>query len=163
MRPNRILRVLIVVLAASCICLKPLSLQAQTSNANCGGKLRQLLKEAGYTYNTHAETTFTVDFTGKNFGKSRVVVGCGNGVVVSFVILAKKAAIQKTPRMLEALLSANNEYDYVKFLLDNDGDLSARIDSQLRLIDAVQLKNDITQVSSAADEIFPKISAFIKR
>jgi hypothetical protein len=160
MRPNRILTLL---LAASWVCLGSPSLQAETSNGSCGGKEQRLLKEAGYTYNTHSETTYSVDLDRKNLGKFRVIVACGSGLVVTFAILAKKSAIQKTPRLMEILLFANHEYDRTKILLDKDGDLAVRVDTPVRLIDATQLKDDVGQVASVSNELFPKISAFIKR
>jgi hypothetical protein len=161
MRPIRIL--ILGLVASSLIGLGSPSLQAQTADEGCGAKQQRLLKETGYTYNKHTETTYTVNLDRKNFGKLRVIISCGSGLVVTFAILAKKAAIQKSPRLMETLLFANYEYDRTKILLDKDGDLAVRIDTPMRLIDATQLKDDITQVADASNELFPKISAFVKR
>jgi hypothetical protein len=38
-----------------------------------------------------------------------------------------------------------------------------RIDTLLRTIDAPALKDVITQVANASDELYPKISAWIKK
>jgi hypothetical protein len=160
MRPNRFL---ILALAALWNGLGSPSLQAQTSNESCGAKEQRLLKETGYTYITHDETIYSVDLDRKNLGKVRVVIGCMSALVVTFTVLAKKATIQKTPALMEILLFANHEYNRTKILLDKDGDLVVRVDTPVRLIDAAQLKDDIAQVASVSNDLFTKISAFIKR
>jgi Putative bacterial sensory transduction regulator len=164
-RPNRILRRLIGLLVALSICLGPAALRAQTldsATAANAAKLSRLLKETGLTYNTHSGTTWSVDLQRKNIGKVRVITSVGSDVVVTFAILAKKAAIQKTLQLLDTLASANHEYDYAKIGLDKDGDLFVRIDTPSRLIDAKELKSAIDQVANASDEVFARVSGSIK-
>jgi hypothetical protein len=164
-RPNRILPRLIGLLLACSIGLGPAALRAQTldpATAANAAKLSRLLKETGLTYNTHSGTTWSVDLQRKNIGKVRVITSVGSVVVVTFAILAKKAAIQKTMQLLDALASANHEYDYAKIGLDKDGDLFVRIDTPSRLIDAKELKSAIDQVANASDEVFAKVSGSIR-
>ena len=165
MHPNRISRCLIGLLVAASICLGSPALRAQPDPATAANaaKLGQLLKETGLSYTKHSDTTWSVDLQRKNIGKVRVITSTGSDVIVTFVILAKKAAIQKTLRLLDTLASANHEYDYAKIGLDNDGDLFVRIDCPSRLIDATELKSIIEQVANASDEIFTRVSGSIKR
>ena len=122
-----------------------------------------MLKQTGYGYTTHNATTWSIDLTKKNLGKTKVILSTGSEILVTFVIVAKKAAIQKTPQMMEALLSANHDYDYTKIGLDKDGDMFVRIDMPLRSVDATELKSVIDQVANASDEVYAKVARWIKK
>src|ERR1043166_5667641 len=90
-----------------------------------------MLKQTGYTYTTHNATTWSIDLTKKNLGKTKVILSTGSEILVTFVIVAKKAAIQKTPQMMVALLTANHDYDYTKIGLDKEGGKLLRVDIPL--------------------------------
>jgi len=156
---SNILRCLIAVLAASWVYLGSTPLQAQSDNA----RLEQMLKSTGFNYKTHNANTWSIEFERKTLGKFRVIISTGSEIVVTFAILAKKANINKTPRMIETLLTANHEYDYTKVGLDKDGDLFVRIDTRSRLIDSRELKDVIDQVANASEEVFVKVAGSIKR
>jgi hypothetical protein len=147
----------LMLLAAMCLCLGSRPALAQSVGMDA------MLKQTGYEYTTHNATTWSIDLTRKNIGKIRVILSTGSDILVTFVIVAKKAAIQKTPQMMDALLTANNDYDYAKIGLDKDGDLFVRVDTLLRTVDAPALKDVINQVANSSDELYPKISAWIKK
>ena len=156
-QPDKILRVLLVVFAACCTGLGPPPAHAQMSDT----QVDQMIKATGLPYNTHNKNTWSIDLTRKNIGKVRVILSTGSDIMVIFAILAKKAAINKTPKMMEALLAANHEYDYCKIGLDKDGDMFVRADVLMRLMDTKQLKDVIEQVANASDEVFVKVSGSI--
>ena len=122
-----------------------------------------LLKQTGYSYTTHNDTTWSIDLNRKNLGKVKVILSTGSDILVTFVIVAKKAKIQKTPQLMDALLTANHDYDYTKIGLDKDGDMFVRIDMPLRVVDATELKAIIDQVANASDEIYAKVATWIKK
>ena len=122
-----------------------------------------MLKQTGYAYNTHNPTTWSIDLTRKNLGKVRVILSTGRDILVTFVIIAKKAQIQKTPQLMDKLLTAHHDYDYTKIGLDKDGDMFARIDMPLRTVDATELKSIIDQVANASDEVYVKVATWIKK
>ncbi len=122
-----------------------------------------MLKETGYTYTTHNATTWSIDLTRQHLGKTKVILSTGSDILVTFVIVAKKAAIQKTPQMMDALLIANHDYDYTKIGLDKDGDMFVRIDMPLRSVDAAELKSIIDQVANASDEVYVKVATWIRK
>lgn len=122
-----------------------------------------LLKQTGYAYTTHNPTTWSIDLNRKHLGKVKVILSTGSDILVTFVIVAKKAAIQKTPQMMDALLTANHDYDYTKIGLDKDGDMFVRIDMPLRVVDATELKSVIDQVANASDEVYAKVANWIKK
>jgi Putative bacterial sensory transduction regulator len=155
MRLN-VLRALALLVA---LWISPLS---QPAGAQSMG-MDAMLKQTGYTYTTHNDTTWSIDLSRKNLGKVKVILSTGSDILVTFVIVAKKAAIQKTPQMMEALLTANHDYDYTKIGLDKDGDMFVRIDMPLRSIDATELKSTIDQVANASDEVYAKVARWIKK
>jgi Putative bacterial sensory transduction regulator len=172
MRANRILRGLIGLIVASLPCLgspAPRAQQADSATVANAAKITRLLKETGLSYNSYPKkgqdfvNTWSVEFDRKKIGKVRVIVSVGSDIVVSFAILAKKAAIQKSMKFFDTMTTANHEYDYVKIGLDKDGDLFVRTDTPARVIDANLLKAVIDQVANASDEVFDKLSASIKR
>ncbi len=122
-----------------------------------------LLKQTGYAYNTHNPTTWSIDLNRKHLGKVKVILSTGSDILVTFVIVAKKAAIQKTPQLMDALLTANHDYDYTKIGIDKDGDMFVRVDMPLRLVDAEELKAVIDQVANASDEVYAKVATWIKK
>ena len=122
-----------------------------------------MLKQTGYDYTTHNPTTWSIDLTRKNFGKMRVILSTGSDILVTFVIIAKKAKIQKTPQLMDALLTANHDYDYTKIGLDKDGDMFVRIDIPLRIVDGPEIKSIIDQVANASDEVYAKVATWIKK
>ena len=152
-------RSLIAAFAACWLCLGSTALYAQSDSA----RVDKMLKEAGFTYTTHNSNTWSINFERKTLGKFRVIVSTGSDIVVTFVIIAKKANINKTPKLMETLLTANHEYDYVKVGFDNDGDLFVRIDNQMRTADTREMKETVNQVANASEELFQKISGSIKR
>jgi hypothetical protein len=123
--------------------------------------MEAMLNETGYTYKTHNATTWSIDLNRKNLGKTKVILSTGSDLLVTFVIVAKKAAIQKTPQMMDALLTANHDYDYTKIGLDKDGDMFVRIDMPLRTLDAAELKSIIDQVANASDEVYAKVGRWV--
>ena len=156
MRLN-IVRGLAVLLIALCVGALPQVARAQSVGMDA------MLKQTGYAYNTHNPTTWSIDLTRKNLGKVRVILSTGSDILVTFVIIAKKAQIQKTPQLMDKLLTANHDYDYTKIGLDKDGDMFVRIDMPLRVIDATELKSIIDQVANASDEVYVKVAAWIKK
>src|SRR5215471_3935249 len=147
----------LAVLVALC-----LAAMAQVALAQSMG-MDAMLKQTGYPYTTHNPTTWSIDLTRKNLGKVRVIMSTGSDILVTFVIVAKKAKIQKTPQLMDALLTANHDYDYTKIGLDKDGDMFVRVDMPLRTVDATELKSIIDQVANASDEIYVKVATWIKK
>ena len=147
----------LAVLLALC-----LAAAAQVALAQSMG-MDAMLKQTGYPYTTHNPTTWSIDLTRKNLGKVKVILSTGSDILVTFVIVAKKAKIQKTAQLMDALLTANHDYDYTKIGLDKDGDMFVRVDMPLRTVDATELKSIVDQVANASDEIYAKVATWIKK
>jgi hypothetical protein len=156
---RNIFRCIAMALAASWICFGSTPLLAQSVSS----KIEQTLKETGFTYTTHNATTWSIDFERKKLGKFKVILSTGSEILVTFAILAKKANINKTPKLMDALLSANHEYDYVKVGLDKDGDMFVRIDDWIPTVNARHLKETINQVANASEEVYVKVADSIRR
>jgi hypothetical protein len=77
--------------------------------------------------------------------------------MVIFVTVVEKRRMPVTTDFLHTLLKFNHEFDRVKVGLDADDDLSVRIDAPLRLADAQEFHDIVTQIKNASDEIYGKI------
>jgi hypothetical protein len=139
-----------------------LGVVAQAVSAQAMG-MDDMLKQTGYNYTTHNPTTWSIDLNRKHLGKAKVILSAGSDILVTFVIVAKKAAIQKTSQMMDALLTANHDYDYAKIGLDKDGDMFVRIDMPLHSVDPDELKQIIDQVANASDEVYAKVAPWVGR
>jgi hypothetical protein len=145
------------LLVVACLCAAPRLALAQSESMDA------MLKQTGYNYTTHNATTWSIDLNRKSLGKMKVILSTGGDILVTFVIVAKKAAIHKTPQMMDALLTANHDYDYTKVGLDKDGDMFVRIDMPLHSVHSAELKSIIDQVANASDEIYAKVATWIKK
>jgi hypothetical protein len=83
-----------------------------------------------------------------------VILMVKNGVLISFVTVAPKSSIRRTPDLMEKMLKMNYEYDSVKIGFDEDDDAYVRIDQRLRVVDAQEFNQIIEQVSSVADALY---------
>ena len=154
-----IFRGLLVALCAAFIVIGSAPVRAQSDSA----RVEQMLKETGFKFTTHNATTWSIDFDRKTLGKFKVIMSTGSDILVSFAILAKKANINKSPKLMETIVNANHEYDYVKVGLDKDGDMFVRTDTLLRTLDAKALKDVINQVANASEEVFVKVAGSVKK
>jgi len=77
--------------------------------------------------------------------------------MVVFVTLVQNQRLPVTTDFMRTLLEQNHELDRVKVGYDRDGDLSVRIDSNMRVIDATELRDIVNQVKNASDEIYGMI------
>ena len=86
-----------------------------------------LLEDSGHQYEK-AGNGWAVKFNGNNIKEIRVIVVPAGELIVLGAVLATKPEITDHAGLQEALLRANDDYDYVKTTIDNDGDYSIRID-----------------------------------
>src|SRR5260370_20629731 len=157
-RPNHGLRCVTALLAvAAWVWLAASPAQAQTPGAVAVGvKVEQMLKATGFTYKTHNPITWSIEFERKTIGKFPVIISNNEDIIATFTTATEQATIHETPQLMEALLSANHEYDYPKIGLDKDGDLFVRIDSPVRGTDSALLKSIIHQAANPSGQIFTK-------
>ena len=166
-----IFRGLLAALCAAFIVIGSVPAQAQQDPAKKdsgrakqeSAKVDQMLKQTGFKFTTHNPNTWSIDFERKTLGKFKVIMSTGSDILVTFAILAKQANINKSPQLIETLLGANHEYDYVKIGLDKDGDMFVRTDTLLRTLDSRALKDVINQVANASEEVFVKVAGSVKK
>ena len=61
--------------------------------------------------------------------------GVNEGILVGGVILAKKANIRMTAESLSEMPRINHKLDFLKVVIDDDGDVGLRFDARIRLLD----------------------------
>ncbi|MGA3161083.1 MAG: hypothetical protein ABSC77_07680 [Terracidiphilus sp.] len=136
-----------------------LPMTAQTSTEGAA-KMVSLMQANNYNFiTTKSPTVWVIHFTGTHLQDIKVVLALdvSNNSMVIFVTVVEKRRMPVTTDFLHLLLKQNHEYDRVKVGLDADDDLSVRIDAPLRIDDAQEFHDIVTQIKNASDEIYGKI------
>jgi hypothetical protein len=164
MRSLFLRRAAFVLLTAS-IALLPAMLRADI--AELSSKLETLMKVSGYkSANKANDTTWTLDFNGKQIPKFKVVVTVtekdSSGILTAITNPVPKDQMPRNRTNLSAaLLKANTDFDYVKVGFDKDGDVFVRADMPPS-IDIGSFKTVVEQVAAAADELYGRIKQSLR-
>ena len=159
MRSRRTLSIARLCLFAALLFSLVLPMAAQTSTEGVN-KMVSLMQANNYNFiTTKSPTVWVIHFTGTHLKDIKVVLALDteNNQMVIFVTVVEKRRMPVTTDFLHTLLKFNHEFDRVKVGLDADDDLSVRIDAPLRLADASELHDIVTQIKNASDEIYGKI------
>jgi hypothetical protein len=159
MRSRRTLSIARLCLFAALLFSLVLPMAAQTSTEGAA-KMVSLMQANDYNFvTTKSPTVWVIHFTGTHLKDIKVVLALDtdNSQMVIFVTVVEKRRMPATTDFLHTLLKFNHEFDRVKVGLDADDDLSVRIDAPLRIADAAEFKDIVTQIKNASDEIYGKI------
>lgn len=122
----------------------------------------ELLDASGHQYEKSG-TGWIVKFEGNNQKQIRVFVIQVKEIIAMFSVLALKDEIGDRPGLMEALLTANDDMDYVKTTIDGDGDYTVRIDLMAASLDEKRFAAQLMQVANATDALKPVIDKFRKQ
>lgn len=154
-----------LILFAAMALLAPAALRADAPVL--AEKLQTLLQASGYKSALKVkEAVWTIDFSGKNLPKFKVVVTATekdkNGIITA---LANPVARSQLPRnrskLLAALMKANSDLDYVKVGLDDGDDVFVRADIPPGA-DLASFKIVVEQVAAAADDLYGKLKPLLR-
>jgi hypothetical protein len=130
-----------------------------------GEKLEALIKTSGYTSSKVSDNVWTIDFTGKQLPKFKVILSASgkdkDGIVVIFANPAEKSRLPSTANFMLLLLKANHDFDYVKVGIDGDGDVFVRADIP-DSVDGGYFKNIVEQVAAATDQLYGRIKPLLR-
>jgi hypothetical protein len=165
MRSRRTLTIARLCLFAALLFSLVLPMAAQTSTDGSAtdqgaAKMVSLMQANNYNFvTTKSPTVWVIHFTGTHLKDIKVILAldADNYQMVIFVTVVEKRRMPVTTDFLHQLLKFNHEFDRVKVGLDADDDLSVRIDAPLRIADAAEFKDIVTQIKNASDEIYGKI------
>jgi hypothetical protein len=142
-----------------------LTAQAQQSPSQTDvERLDGIVKESKFTakkIDNPKQPVWTIKRTGESLKEFEVIFIVKNGVLVTFVTVAPKANLRRTPELLEKILKMNYKYDTVKIGFDDDDDAYVRIDQRLRIVDVQEFNQIIDQVSMAADTLHMELKPFM--
>ena len=128
-------------------------------------KLEALIKTSGYTSSKVSDNVWTIDFTGKQLPKFKVILSASgkdkDGIVVIFANPAEKSRLPATANFMMVLLKANHDFDYVKIGIDGDGDVFVRADISDG-VDGGYFKNVVEQVAAATDQLYGRIKPLLR-
>jgi hypothetical protein len=121
----------------------------------------ELLEASGQTYEKFS-TGWMVKFNGKNQKEIRVNVVQTETVVVLVTIVAIGTDIKDRAGLHEALLHANDDYDRVKTVMDDDNDYLLRADVITTGMDGKAFNDQLVQIATVTDLLKPIVDKFRK-
>jgi hypothetical protein len=128
------------------------------STNDSAAKMVSLMRADSYNFQTtKSPTVWLIRFAGDHLKDIKVVLTVKDSTAVVFVTLVENQRMPETTDFMRTLLEENHELDRVKVGYDRDGDLSVRIDGNMRVMDAVELRDIVNQVKNASDEIYGMI------
>jgi hypothetical protein len=122
-----------------------------------GAKVARLLNESDIKMTKIDTNMWTLPFEGKSMKDITVMMGVGDGVLVTFALIPESKNAKFSPQVLTKLLNLNDEYDGVKIGIDKKNFVFVRIDLTVRTLDREQLSAAIDQVAAAVDLVFAEI------
>ncbi len=121
-----------------------------------------LLEESGHQYEKSGNS-WTVKFNGNNIKEIRVFVVQAGELIVLGSVLATRNEVTDRAGLMEALLRANDDYDYVKTTIDDDGDYAIRMDLPAAGLTGKRLADQLTQIATATDLLKPVVDKHRKK
>ncbi|MGE4183211.1 MAG: hypothetical protein AB7J34_25615 [Limisphaerales bacterium] len=97
-----------------------------------------------------SDTVWSTSFEGDHLASVDVLITLGDGVL--YVMSTIEEGSQLTAAQTDALLRLNFDMNYAKVGVDDDGDLIALNEAELRLIDAQALETIVNAVATVADD-----------
>ena len=163
-REDRMKRIIAFVAMASFFIILSLHLQLSPAYAqtNAAATVDSLIAQSGYTFTKVNSNVWTINYTGKTLPKFKVVITTGDELVVMFVTLIRKDNFQLTSEAMYKILRANSRLDRIKASIDNDGDVSVRIDVSYRTLDLEEFKINVKQLAAASDETYGDLKQWVK-
>lgn len=125
-------------------------------------RVLDLLDESGHQFEK-AGNGFAVKFTGNNLKEIRIIVVQAGEVVVLGNVLIPGTDVADVAGLQTALLRANDDYDYVKTTLDDDGDYSIRVDLLAAGLTGRRLADQLVQMATATDLLKPVVDKYRKK
>jgi Putative bacterial sensory transduction regulator len=121
-----------------------------------------LLEESGQQYEKSG-TGWVVKFEGNNQKQIRIYVAQVDEIVVLATVLALKPDVSDHTGLMEALLNANDDMDYVKTTIDGDGDYALRMDLLAAGLNGKRLAAQLMQIANATDTLKPIVDKYKKK
>jgi hypothetical protein len=154
------------VISFALVALFSLSAFAQTNEKSnldkaWAGKIVQWLESGDYAYAKAKDNVWTAAFKGNQIPEFNIIVIGHDNLLILLGVVAEKKDYKLTPELMQKLLGLNDDMDRVKIAIDDDGDIIARIDMSLRVIDTEEFKVNIEQIAAATDEAHAAIKQFL--
>jgi hypothetical protein len=125
-------------------------------------KMVSLMQADNYNFQTtRSPIVWVIHLTGTHLKDVKVVLSYGGdpAVMVVFVTVAEKRRMPVTTDFMRLLLEENHKVDRTKIGFDADGDLEVRTDATLRVTDATEFKDIVTQVKNGSDDLYGMIES----
>ena len=137
------------------------SVPAQADAKKTAESVASMLSQAKLKF-TREGTTFTLEFEGKGIGKFPVIIVVTDDMMSMMSYVAPASKVTKSPALLEGLLAANNDFAFLKIMLDPKGNLIFRYDAFENMVDADDVKKLIAMMTENTVNMYNN-APFIKK
>ena len=121
----------------------------------------QLSEQTGYQYEKVDDRVWKFLFTGKYLAEIDVLAIHQPPLFILGALIVPRQQLKDEPKLADTLLLLNNNLDRVKIGFNQDDVLFVRIDLSVRIVDVQELKDNIDQVSAAADYVYGAIQPYL--
>ena len=125
-------------------------------------RVLDLLDDSGHQFEK-AGNGCAVKFNGNNLKDIRIIVVQAGEVIVLGNVLIPGTEVADVAGLQAALLRANDDYDYVKTTLDDDGDYAIRMDLLAAGLTGKRLADQLVQIATATDLLKPVVDKYRKK
>lgn len=160
-KKTTLLSISFILLISACPVLAQTKEKAPALSKAAATKIVQMLEESEHAYGKSSGNIWVVKFKGNSLADIGVIVIGTETVLVLVAVVAEKQDFKVSPELMMKLLRFNDDYDRVKVAIDDDGSMIVRLDMTLRIADTKEFKENVEQVSAAADEIYAAIKPFL--
>src|SRR5688500_11034297 len=121
-----------------------------------------LLQPPGHPYEKSG-TGWAIKFKGNNQKEVRVFIVQTDERLVVGSVLAFKNEIGDRPALMDSLLNASDDYDYVKTTIDNVGDYATRMDLEREGLTTKRFNDQLMQIATVTDLLKPIVDKYRKK
>jgi hypothetical protein len=127
-------------------------------------RVEELLSATKYSFKRlegSKQPVWTIKRKSENLKEFEVILTVKNGLLTTFITVALKDNIRRTPELCERMVKFNYAWDSVKIGFDGDEDAYVRMDSRLRVVDTQEFTHVIEQVSTTAEALHKELQPFL--
>ena len=139
-------------------CLAFVMVFGALGQAQCSSTIADFVKASGYKFNSYLpkcvwsiSDALTIPHDGL---QGLVLIGEEGDSIVVGAVIRSKAHLDLSSATLAKLLRLNNELEYVKVGIDNDGDLFLRAEFRKTSLDSAALKDAFDRVKGGSQKVY---------
>lgn len=125
--------------------------------AQCNSTVTEFVEKSGYKFNTYSKCVWIISdaLTIPHDGlQGSILIGEQDDFIGVGAVIKLKAHLDLSSATLAKLLRLNNELDFVKVGIDNDGDLFLRAELHKKTLDSAAFKDVFDRIKNESKKVY---------